>query len=229
MATRNRKISDVQVMLVKGADGSGIDRIELTETVGLVDTYTIYFEDGRTTEYEVTNGNGIESIEKTSTVGQVDTYTITFDNGETETFQVRNGDNGSNDLIATVCPTTTAPRAFAVGEHLIYENKYYLVKAAIALGGTISVGTNVVETLVSDETSIGGYKILSGTLIAGQTSVDFTDYSITSDSLFDVFMPLDKIKLVPDTMSIVSTNKLRLTFGSAQSSNVPIKIKVSKG
>lgn len=225
---RNRKISDVKVMLVKGADGSGIDRIELTESVGLVDTYTIYFEDGRTTEYEVTNGNGIESIEKTATAGLYDTYTITFDNGETFEYQIRNGDNGTNDLLALVCPTSSAPQAFAVGDHLIYNNKYYVVKAPISLGDSISVGVNIEETLVGNETSIGGFRWLSGTLLAGQTTVDFNDYSITSDSMFDVFMPLDKIKLIPDAMEIVSANTLRLTFGEAQSADVAIKIKVSK-
>lgn len=39
-----------------GEDGNGIERIEKTSSSGLVDTYTIYYTDGTTTTYEVTNG-----------------------------------------------------------------------------------------------------------------------------------------------------------------------------
>ena len=88
------KISDVKVMLKMGADGTGIASIEKTGTVGLVDTYTITFDDGRKTTFDVTNGSSIESIEKTSTVGLVDTYTITMTDGTTSTFEVTNGEGG---------------------------------------------------------------------------------------------------------------------------------------
>lgn len=40
----------------QGETGNGIDRIEKTSTSGLVDTYTIYYTDGTTTTYTVTNG-----------------------------------------------------------------------------------------------------------------------------------------------------------------------------
>ena len=39
-----------------GKQGNGIDRIEKTSTSGLVDTYTIFFTDGREFEYQITNG-----------------------------------------------------------------------------------------------------------------------------------------------------------------------------
>lgn len=39
-----------------GADGNGITSIVKTSTVGLVDTYTITFDDGSTETYQVTNG-----------------------------------------------------------------------------------------------------------------------------------------------------------------------------
>ena len=41
-----------------GVDGNGISSIEKTKTEGLVDTYTIYFTDGTTTTFTVTNGSG---------------------------------------------------------------------------------------------------------------------------------------------------------------------------
>ena len=41
---------------VQGETGNGISSIKLTNTDGLVDTYTIYFTDGTTTTFTVTNG-----------------------------------------------------------------------------------------------------------------------------------------------------------------------------
>ena len=43
---------------VDGQDGNGIISIEKTGTEGLVDTYTIYFTNGTTTTFTVTNGSG---------------------------------------------------------------------------------------------------------------------------------------------------------------------------
>lgn len=40
----------------KGPTGNGIDRIEKTSTSGIIDTYTIYFTNGNTFNYEITNG-----------------------------------------------------------------------------------------------------------------------------------------------------------------------------
>ena len=42
--------------VLKGADGNGIASIAKTATVGLVDTYTITYDDGNTTTFNVTNG-----------------------------------------------------------------------------------------------------------------------------------------------------------------------------
>lgn len=87
----SQQISDVKVMLVKGIDGEGIESIEQTGTSGLVDTYTITYNDGKKTTFTVTNGKGIVSIAKTATTGTVDTYTITYNDNTTSTFEVTNG------------------------------------------------------------------------------------------------------------------------------------------
>ena len=72
--------------------GSGIRDIQKTGSSGLVDTYTIYYDNSTGTDtFNVTNGNGITTIAKTSTSGEDDTYTITFDDGTTTTFVVTNG------------------------------------------------------------------------------------------------------------------------------------------
>lgn len=53
-----------------GADGNGIASITKTATVGLVDTYTITYDDGNTTTYDVTNGqNGSKWYKGTAISG----------------------------------------------------------------------------------------------------------------------------------------------------------------
>jgi len=47
--------------------------------------------------------------------------------------------------------TTTASQAYAIGEHLTYNGYLYRVTTAIASGGTITPGTNCVQTTVGDE------------------------------------------------------------------------------
>jgi hypothetical protein len=75
-----------QILSMRGLRGSGIDHIEKTGTSGTIDTYTIYYQDGSTWTYTVSNGEGIQSIVKTGTNDNVDTYTITFGNNQTATF-----------------------------------------------------------------------------------------------------------------------------------------------
>lgn len=52
---------------------------------------------------------------------------------------------------ASVEYTDTASKAYAVGDYLVYDNKFYKVTSAIAQGGTIVPDTNVVKTTVGDE------------------------------------------------------------------------------
>ena len=85
----------VKTLMLKGQAGGTIDKIEKTGTSGLVDTYTVTYNDGETSTFEVTNGNGIVSIEHTSSSGYYDTYTITYTDGSTDTFTVKNGEDGA--------------------------------------------------------------------------------------------------------------------------------------
>ena len=80
-----------KTILLKGEDGSSIKSIEKTNTVGLVDTYTITLDNGDTTTFNVTNGASIESIELTSSDNYVDTYTVNLTDGTTTSFNVTNG------------------------------------------------------------------------------------------------------------------------------------------
>lgn len=90
-----------KTIMLKGEAGGTISRIEKTATSGIVDTYTIYLNDGTSTTFEVTNGSSIASIEKTATSGLQDTYTITLTNGETSTFVVMNGEDAPSYEVPT--------------------------------------------------------------------------------------------------------------------------------
>ncbi len=87
---------------ILGEETVSIDRIVKTGTVGRVDTYTIYFTDGSTSSFEVTNGadgtNGrvvrVTDVSLTSSEGGVDTYTISFSDGTSHAFSVKNGEAG---------------------------------------------------------------------------------------------------------------------------------------
>lgn len=51
----------------------------------------------------------------------------------------------------TVETSTSASKAYAVGDYLVLNGNLYKVTSAIAADGAITVGTNVVKTTVSDQ------------------------------------------------------------------------------
>ena len=85
---------------VKKGTFKSIDSISLSGTSGLIDTYTITFTDGSTSNYTVKNGadgKSITGITKTSTSGNVDHYDVNLSDGTTTSgFDVTNGTDGSN-------------------------------------------------------------------------------------------------------------------------------------
>lgn len=83
-----------------------IDSIDRTATSGLVDTYTITYNDGSTKEYFVTNGASISRIIQASTVGNIDSYNIELDNGKSiKGFDVRNGLDGLSIIDVALAST----------------------------------------------------------------------------------------------------------------------------
>ena len=173
------KVSDVKIMLKTGVDGKGILSIEKTGTQGLIDTYTITYDDGTKTTYEVENGSGIYSIEKTGTVDLIDTYTITMEDGSTSTFTVTNGTNGSNANLADVAPSLVAQKDYEVNEHLIYDEVYYIVTQPVLEGEDLIVGTNIEERKVGDEISfIANIRVQDTTLYLPRTGVSVSDETL---------------------------------------------------
>ncbi len=58
---------------------------------------------------------------------------------------------GAAMIESSVEATTTSAHAYAVGDYFIYNNTLYAVTAAIAVGDTITPGTNCAATTVMDE------------------------------------------------------------------------------
>ena len=85
---------------VKKGTFKSIDSISLSGTSGLIDTYTITFTDGSTSNFDVKNGadgKSITGITKTSTSGNVDHYDVNLSDGTTTSgFDVTNGTDGTN-------------------------------------------------------------------------------------------------------------------------------------
>ena len=158
-------------------NGKGIVSIVKTATQGATDTYTITFNDGTTQTYTVTNGNDIESIEKTSTSGLLDTYTITLTDGTTHTFTVTNGMNASNvNNLADIEPALIATKDYAVNEHLIYDEEYYIVTQPIQTGDAMVVDTNIERRKVGDEISfIANIRVDNSILYLPRTGVNVRD------------------------------------------------------
>lgn len=133
----------IEIPTSVGPAGNGISSIIKTNTVGLVDTYTITYTNATTSTFDVTNGaqgnqgdqgvagKGISTIVKTNTVGLVDTYTITFTDSSTTNFDVTNGANGTNgtngtDAINDNQKVITYPEDFTDGNYtLINADKEY--------------------------------------------------------------------------------------------------------
>ena len=90
-----------------------IDTVAKTNTVGKVDTYTITYNDGSTSTFDVTNGAdgkdgvSIVNVTKTTTSGKVDHYEINLSDGTTTPsgIDVTNGSDGKS--IANIALAST--------------------------------------------------------------------------------------------------------------------------
>ena len=60
------------------------------------------------------------------------------------------GRNKDNSNLAPIEATTTASRSYLVGDYLMLQGEFYKVVSAIAIGDTLTVGTNIQSTTVGD-------------------------------------------------------------------------------
>ena len=90
-ATNYETVSEHRDNVSYKVTANNIADIRKTATNGLTDTYTISFDDGSTTTFNVKNGNGIDAVVLTDRGDYEDTYTIYLSNGSSKTFTVPNG------------------------------------------------------------------------------------------------------------------------------------------
>lgn len=83
---------------------------------------------------------------------------------------------------AMVEDTNTASKSYKAGDYLVLNNLLYRVTSPIASGGTITVGTNVVQTTVGNE--VANYCLRFENVAVSATTGDIatiTDARITAD------------------------------------------------
>lgn len=151
-----------QIVSMRGPTGNGIVRIAKTGTSGTVDTYTVYYDDGNTWQYTVSNGEGIQSIELTGSENLVDTYTITFGNGQTATFTVTN----ARELAAG----GTTGQVLTKKSNADYDVEWKTPASAI---------DNLTSTSTTDALSANQGRVLKS-LVDGKASKTTTTVNITS-------------------------------------------------
>lgn len=159
--------------------GNGIASIANTATAGAVDTYTITYQDGNTTTFDVTNGSNIDTITKTgsATVGGrvVDTYTITLTNGNTTTFQVTNGKDGTGTVnkVMNVSPDGNNNIPASSIFNLIYPVGFYIWTSD---GDFDPNGTFAgVWTKITDKVLVAKGTTYTGTGGVSSNTVDFSN------------------------------------------------------
>ena len=102
-------------------------------------------------------------------------------------------DNLGDIIVKGVETTSTASQAYAVNEYMIYNKKLYKVKAAIASGATITVGTNI----ESANTNVGNeLTSLSSSLTFQLIDDDISNSLSTSTSYIKLYANGSEVKLI---------------------------------
>ena len=140
-----------------GADGNGIVSITKTATVGLVDTYTITYDDGTTTTYDVTNGQNGSKWYKGTAISGTGT-SITGFPGVINDFYL----NSSTGYVYTCTKT---------GGSLLPDAAEWDYVMALTGGGgsTVTVIDNLTSSSSTDALSANQGRVLNG-LINGKAS-----------------------------------------------------------
>lgn len=124
--------------------------------------------------------------------------------------------------------TSTASQAYAIGEHLTYNGYLYRVTTAIASGGTITPGTNCVQTTVGDE--IEGGKIwkpsqtINSTSGSSGTLCIITDPLITADHVLTKFVAANRNVITSDITCTPSSGQVVITGTSTAATTAEIML-----
>lgn len=114
-----------------------------------------------------------------------------------------NGSFTPQSMVAPSESSTTASRAYSVGDYFVLNNYLYRVTAPISLGGTIVPGTNCTAKYISSMAirwvdisgTSGGSSAVNVSSLAGINSVDYVivgmidlDADVTNSKHLDLYM-----------------------------------------
>lgn len=118
------------------------------------------------------------------------------------------------DAETMIAPAFNNTTAYAIGDKVTYNNHLYIFKTAHVAGDWN--GNEV------DAYEVTGDSIITGTLVAGQTSITILSDYITTDSVLDFYTSIYGVN--PLSVSVVA-GSATLTF-NAQASNMDVGIKI---
>ena len=91
----------------------------------------------------------------------------------------------NNSNLAPIEATTTASRSYLVGDYLMLQGEFYKVISAIAIGDTLTVGTNIQATSVGNILTELNNRVDAHTL--GRINLTYnTEYTTLADGIFRV-------------------------------------------
>lgn len=194
-----------------GADGNGIVSIVKTATVGLVDTYTITYDDGTTTTYDVTNGQNGSKWYKGTAISGTGT-SITGFPGVINDFYL----NSSTGYVYTCTKT---------GGSLLPDAAEWDYVMALTGGGgsSVTVIDNLTSSSSTDALSANQGRVLKGL-------VDAINALIPSGaSTSNPLATSSDIPTVNDAQLTIQQNGTsKGTFTANQSSNATINIQTTE-
>lgn len=185
------------------------------------------------------NGTSNKWENKSLVAGDVifdNTGTDLVSNNVNDSIVEVNDKKTNNSNLAPIEATTTASRSYLVGDYLMLQGEFYKVISAIAIGDTLTVGTNIQATSVGDEidevdnkTTIVVEKTISNVPIstqwgqlyisnAGAINIDITSLGFSNfpTILSCVFEPASQYIAWPVIENISLTNiKVQLVRGSS--------------
>lgn len=182
----------------------GITSIQKTATNGLVDTYTIYYSNGTTSTFEITNGKdgedgqkgekgdnatgepvSVTSIQKTATNGLVDTYTVYYSDGTTSNFEVTNGKDGEDGKDGANGTNGEDGEKGEDGKDLTALDLYETYKSVY--GEDLSYAEFLALYMSFDESvGVDGSKVINKCLRSvGKVYAEFTEYDTSTLSSYD--------------------------------------------
>lgn len=111
----------------RGKTGNGIANIEKTNTIGLVDTYTITFTNGTTFDFNVTNANA----GNTYTRSEIDQFLAQKVN-ISDIINTLTSLNDTKLNKTVVTDAYSSSNTYAVGDYCVYGNTLYKCTTAIS-------------------------------------------------------------------------------------------------